>query len=369
MKRLVPAQRRSRDEDERAEPDRRALEQASPKRAPAADPGTARILALQRGAGNQAVARMLAGAGTEDAALARQKAPEASKEDQKKAIDDALTAEDFDTYVQLLTKMDRKFVKDHLLSANQEQLRRIDDAAKRAGLPASGRVRENVRWHLGKWYGVKPKRQKTGYGFGDLKVRFGAISNGSVKAGTNYKFPVDITFKPDKDLVDADEIAFVQRVRLVDTATGENKDWDETNKKRATDRNSSIDRLAGRKYGWYGYKDDEGESGTVKPWKKDKPDTAAWMHDTPQADIASTTWEFETAVMARSGSDEGLVYATCTWGFTVDAKLRVTAMNVLFFNKPTKDFMKAVEKWNEQADDPDAGDRNAPDQQKLPTPT
>ena len=339
--------------------DRSAPEEASQPHAPAAEPASARILALQQTAGNAAVTRM----------LARQPAPAAAKEDQEKAIDDAFSAEDWDKYVELLTKMDRKFVKDHLLWANQDQLRRIDDAAKRAGLPASGRVRENVRYHLGKWYGVKPKRQKTGYAFGDLKVRFGSISNGSVSAGTNYKFPVDITFKPDKDLVDADEIAFVQRVRLVDTATGENKDWDETNKKRATDRNSSIDRLAGRKYGWYGYKDDESASGTVKPWKKDKPDTPAWMHDTPQADIANTTWEFETAVMARAGADEGLVYATCTWGFTVDAKLRVTPMKVLFFNKPTKDFMKAVEKWNEQADDPDEADRNAPDQQKLPTPT
>ena len=60
------------------------------------------------------------------------------------------------------------------------------------------------------------------------------------------------------------------------------------------------------------------------------------------------------------------MYATITWGFTVDDKLKVHPLPIVEFNKPTKDLIAAVKQWNTQAALTDDADKNSPTQQLLP---
>ena len=165
--------------------------------------------------------------------------------------------------------------------------------------------------------------------------------------------------------MDADEIAFIQTVRLVDTATGANKDPEETNKKRQTATATSVDRLGGKEQGWYGLNDDKTAGGNLTPWKKTDPAKPAKMTDKPSWNKASTTWQFETLVVCRTGTDAGKVYAVVTWGFTVDADLKLTPLSRTITNKQSAEATAAIGKWNDQAAGP-AADRNAPGQKSLP---
>ena len=86
-------------------------------------------------------------------------------------------------------------------------------------------------------------------------------------------------------MVDADEIAFIQTVRLVDTATGANKDPEETNKKRQTGTATSVDRLGGREQGWYGMTDAGGGGSTLRTWTKADPTKPAFLMDRPSWNV------------------------------------------------------------------------------------
>lgn len=88
------------------------------------------------------------------------------------------------------------------------------------------------------------------------------------------------------------------------------------------------------------------------------------MHDAPSSDIPGD-YSFETSVVCRKGNDAGKVYAVIVWGFTVDQDLKVTRKKGRIFNKPTKEFGRAVDAWNRQAEGP-VEKRNAPGQKPLP---
>ena len=75
-----------------------------------------------------------------------------------------------------------------------------------------------------------------------------------------------ITFTPDPALCAADEIAFVQTAKTVDTTTGVDPSPNHPN--RNLPDYTHLDRVAGKKFGWYGYMDDESKSGNVTPWKR-----------------------------------------------------------------------------------------------------
>lgn len=337
--------------------------EASSERAPAAPstPAVEAILRMQQTYGNQAVARSLASARN---VLARDPTAEAEAERVKKLgvdYDAAVKAGDWEQAAELLNAYNEDDIKTRVKARTAAELRLLDDGAERKG--HAGRLRPFIAAGLTA-LGATETQAKPGRQYGEITVKYGTKKDGDKATKKRGNYPTEIEFKPDAAAVNADEIAFIQKVRLVKTGTNENKDWDATNLGRATAKSASIDRLSGRKHGWYGYNDDE-TYGNVKPWKKAAPATAAWMYDDPGAGIADSTWEFETAAVCRAGTDAGTVYATITWGFTMDADFKVTGISEKIFNKPTKDFGEAIDKWNAQAAGPAAA-RNKADQAALP---
>ena len=118
--------------------------------------------------------------------------------------------------------------------------------------------------------------------------------------------------------------------------------------------------------GYAGYTSGTQPGTHVTQWTDAMPEGFATYHDEPGAQIPNTAWDFETAVVAKAGADEGVVYASCSWGFTVDDQLQPTPKPSKIEDKPSKDFYAAADKWNQQALGPQAG-RNAPAQEALPT--
>jgi hypothetical protein len=343
-------------------PDRDESRELIPARAPATAAG---ILALQQRAGNAAVQRAILA--RDDTATA---APAGGAKTPDQAFDDALKAGDYDKLAVILnsvytwTSADAK-----IETLTEEQLRRLDDAVRRV-LPgaAAATLLIFIRSALGD-LGNDDEHQEPGKQYGEIEIDIvditDGVDTGPAAGRKNYGYDMKITFTPDMTACQADEIAFIQRVRLVETATGKNKDWDKTNRDRATDRQSSIDRIPGKEQGWYGLANDLTDQGNLQTWTRTGPEVTAWMTDRPSARIPSTTWEFETAAVSRSGPDVGTVYAVVTWGFTVDENLKVSGLPNQIFNKPTKDFNAAVAAWNKQAAGPKAK-RSAPKQKALP---
>ncbi len=347
-----------------AQPAREALAPAS---LPPAHIG--RVLALQRSAGNQATLRYLSRDPTTPAPApgvsppSPAPPPTPTEDDRVKKLnadyDAAVVAKDWATAAKLLNGYNDADIETRLNALSADDLRLLDDGAQRSMPGFDARVRDKIAAKLKDKFGLGDARAKTGGQYGEIKVTVGTVTNG-VKDSDRGHYPVDITFKPDTAVVKADEIAFIQRVRLVDTASGANKDWDATNIARQTARKSSIDRLSGKKQGWYGMDDDGANGGNLKKWTKAMGAAGeASMHDDPGDDLPSTTWEFETAAVSRSGPDAGTVYAVVTWGFTYDADDKITALPNKTFNKQSADFTSAVDKWNAQAKGP-AASSNVP---------
>jgi hypothetical protein len=355
--------------EEEREPEPAIAESAPPAQAPPLRVNSAAgVLALQRSAGNRAVRAMLAREDDEETTTAT--AP--AKTDEQ-LFDDAIKANDYAKAAELIVKLPKSIDKMSALSADQmykladaasvDQLRLLQDAAIRQGGWTGGLAQFAIRGKLVA-KGVGPAKSAAGAAFGTLDTKIVEKTNGTATGGS-YAYKIEITFLPDATVVDADEIAFVQTVRLVDTATGANKDPEQTNKNRMGADGTSIDRLGGREQGWYGMTDTGGGGSTLKPWKKSAPADAAFMMDRPSWSVPNTTWDFETSVICRSGADAGKVYATVTWGFSVDAARKIVEKERVVTNKPTAGFSSAVDRWNTQAAGPEA-DRNAPGQQSLP---
>jgi hypothetical protein len=329
----------------------------------------AAVLELQRTAGNRAVRQLLARNGT------------ATATSPQKLFDDAVKdAKWTSAYGVLSSSFTKASELDTALSfVDASQLRYLDDEAKRTGASRTSAVRSAIRRRLRKAYGFDDDHDETGRGFGRISVTYGAYKHGKADpGGHNYEFPMKATFKAEAAAVGADEIAFVQIFKLVDSTTGANLDPRHNFTMRALPNGSTVDRLPDRKWGWYGF-DDAGAggtaSGTVNPWKRSAPKQAAWLTDRPQWNIPNSTWAFETAAVCKTpspdkatkkGDPAGTVYATITWGFTVDNKLKIHPLPIVEFNKPTKDMIAAVKQWNTQAGLTVDADKNSPTQQLLP---
>jgi hypothetical protein len=333
--------------------------------APHAPMTAAGVLALQQRAGNAAVQRAILA--RDDTATA---APAGGAKTPDEAFADALKAGDYDKLAVILNSVySWTAASDKIDELDEDQLRRLDDAARRV-LTGSGAawMLVFIRSKLGD-LGVEEEQQEPGRQYGEIEIEIIKVDDGldtGPKAGRhNYGYSMKIEFTPDMTACKADTIAFIQRVRLVETATGKNKDWDKTNRERATERQSSIDRIPGKEQGWYGVANDLSDQGNLQTWTRTGPEVNASMTDRPSARMPNTTWEFETAAVSRSGPDEGTVYAVVNWGFTVDEDLKVTGLPNQTFNKPTKDFDAAVAAWNKQAAGP-KGKRSAPKQKALP---
>ena len=330
----------------------------------------AAVLELQRTAGNRAVRQLLARNGT------------ATATSPQKLFDDAVKdAKWTSAYGVLSSSFTKASELDTALSfVDAGQLRYLDDEAKRSGASRTSTVRTALRRRLRKAYGFDDDHDETGRGFGRISVKYGKYKHGKAGAGGhNYEFPMKATFKVDAAAVGADEIAFVQIFKLVDSTTGANLDTRHNFTMRALPNGSTLDRLPDREWGWYGFDDDAGvggaPGGNVHPWKRSAPKEAGWLKDRPQWNVPNSTWAFETAAVCKTpspdtatkkGDPAGTVYATITWGFTVDDKLKVHPLPIVEFNKPTKDLIAAVKQWNTQAGLADDADKNSPTQQLLP---
>ena len=336
----VPAER---------EPGEQTQEPAAEPAARSATPVDA-VLQLQRTAGNAAVQRALLG----------RNGPAAVTTPEQDA-DAAIAAGDWDKLAGLLAvKKPWMFKKLGTLTA--EQLRWLDDAAQRGNL-ADPWLRTWIKAGLVA-KGAKGNQAEPGMAFGKIEGKQGTVKDGDATKTPkeNFEYQFEVSFWPDAAEVSADEIAFVQTVRVVNTGTGDNDS--PFGKKRMTPDHTKVDRLSGKEQGWYGMSDAETGGSTLKPWVKGSKDPA-WMEDVPNAPKGNRDYHFETSAICRKGSDAGKVYAVVTWGFTVDAALKVTPKKVMIFNKETPEFDKAVAAWNANAAGPEA-DRSAPGQKPLP---
>lgn len=341
----------------------------APAAAPAASGSPAALLALQRTAGNRAVTSMLSRNG--DATTTPAPAPGVTppsppvpKTDEQ-LFDDACGASDWPKAAELLVKLAKPV--DKLAGLGVDKLRLLQDAFVRAGSSLGG-TGSAMQMAIGAQLvakGVAPAKTAAGAAYGTLETKVVERTDGDAGAGKSYAYKIEITFLPDTAVVNADEIAFIQTVRLVDTTTGANMDPEETNKKRMRSDATSVDRLGGREQGWYGMTDAGGGGSTLRAWKKDDPTKPAFMMDRPSWNVGNTTWPFETSVVCRTGTDAGKVYATVTWGFRVGADLKIVESARVVTNKQSEGFTDAVAKWNAQAAGPEA-DRNAPGQKSLP---
>lgn len=248
-----------------------------------------------------------------------------------------------------------------------DQLRLLQDAVTRAysALDGAGRVLQLAIAVELQGRGVLATNVAAGTAFGRIEAKVDKKIDGDSTTGTWYAYKISLSFTPDAAVIDADEIAFIQTVRLIDTASGCNIDPEKTNKKRQTPSATSVDRRRGKKQGWYGMKDDGTGSPQLTTWKKSAPATPATMRDHSSWNESNTTWQFEAMVVCRCGPDAGTVYVVVTWGFTVDSDLKLTELAPMVTNKQSPEATAAVRNWNAQA----AGspfDRNASDQMSLP---
>jgi hypothetical protein len=189
----------------------------------------------------------------------------------------------------------------------------------------------------------------------------------AASAGSGYSFEINIAFTPNPKVVTCDEISFVQTSRVVQPGTNTNKEYMEPQNSRRNANNEAVDRIKTRKQGWYGYNNDGTHASTITPGKSSTtPVIAAKFYDKPSDAMTNVSFNFETAVIAKSGSQANLVYSVIKWGFDVDAAGAVTAHTVTVEDRVSAGFGTAVDAWNKQAAGP-AADRNAPDQVALPT--
>jgi hypothetical protein len=281
------------------------------------------------------------------------------------AFDDAVTAGDWPTAATSLAKLAVPTSK--LAPLTIDQLRLLQDAVARAR-SALGGVSIVLRLAIAvelQGKGAPAAKIAAGAAFGKLVTKVDERIDGDAATGRWYTYQINITFAPDPTVVDADEIAFIQTVRLVETARGSNTDPDQTNRNRQTPLATSVDRRSGKRHGWYGMKDDGTGSPQLTAWRKSAPATPATMQDRTSWNQPNTTWQFETMVICRSGADAGKVYVVATWGFTVDADLHLTEQAPTVTNKQSPEATIAVGNWNAQAAG-SAFDRNAPGQMPLP---
>jgi hypothetical protein len=247
-----------------------------------------------------------------------------------------------------------------------DKLRLLQDALARGGAklgPAAGVVLGHIDTEL-QAKGVAAAKVAPGAAYGNVVVKPSPPIDGDPATGRPYERGMAFEFWPDLAVIDADQIAFIQTVRVVATATSNNLDPDRDNQGRQTPAHTSVDKTKGEQ-GWYMMDDDQTGSGSLTIWDRANPATPAWMLDRPSGTVTNSTWQFETAVVCCAGADLGKVYATVTWGFTVDARQKVKPIDPVVTNKPTREFSFAVTLWNMQAAGPVA-DRQSPNQQPLP---
>jgi hypothetical protein len=314
------------------------------------------IIHLQQTAGNAAVQRALA--------AQRDAVSDASRDDRFTV---AAGSGDWTGAASILLAADERWMVKRLHGLDADGLRYLDDAVRRMGVKNS-RLRIFVKAGL-EQLGATDDTSVPGAGYGTIEGKATKITDGKLGRGGNssasYKF--EITFQPNAGAVDADEIDFIQMAKVVSTAqgtvTGSGEiDWQNAGANganRQTSDHARVDRVPGKDQGWIGLQDDGTPGRHLRPWRRGAK-APAWMTDTPSRATPNVTFDFETAAICRKGPDQGKVYATVQWGFTIDGAMKVIAKDTKSFNKESKDFDLAVMFWNAEAAAPGSTEKPLP---------
>lgn len=334
-------------DEERREPER-------PAEAPAPPAAALGILDLQRTAGNAAVARSL---------VARQPAATAPVEEQ---VEKAFFDDDWDGVVSLAADRASPSVTKRVAALTVDELRYLDDAIRRADKEGSWLAKcVKSEFDAKK---VPEKQQAPGAGYGTVKYKNTFIDDGDTTSTPrkSARYGFEIEFMPNYLTVgSAEEIGFIQNVRVVDMDTGVNRAAN--GKNRLASDLWHVDRLDGKDHGWYGMSDAGGDTKKhMSLWQKSDWRDPAWMKDVPSRSRGNVQFQAETAIVCSKGFHAGKVYATVHWGFEIDKNLVVTPYETEVYNKETEAFDDAVDAWNTQATGP-VGSRSSPAQHQLPT--
>jgi hypothetical protein len=334
-------------EEERRE--RETAPEAPEPPAPALD-----ILGLQRTAGNAAVARSL---------VARQGATAPPVEEQ---VEKAFFDDDWDAVVSLAANRASPSTAKRVAGLSVDELRYLDDAIRRADQEGSWLAKcVKSEFDAKK---VPEKQQAPGAGYGTVKYKNTFIEDGDLTSSPrkSARYGFEISFMPNYLTVgSAEEIGFIQNVRVVDLDTGVNRAAN--GKNRLASDMWHVDRLDGKDHGWYGMSDEGGDTKKkMSLWQKSDWREPAWMKDVPSRSKGNVQFQAETAVVCSKGFNAGKVYATVHWGFEIDKNLVVTPYETEVYNKETEEFDEAVDAWNAQATGPE-GKRSSPTQHELPT--
>jgi hypothetical protein len=331
------------------------------------------LLRLQRTAGNAAVQRLVKA--HQEAAVQRQTARQAERDAAlEHRVSDAVSTEDWDGLIGVLSGVDEKAMTHHVFNLSGPQLRYFHDAIRRAHQNSTmlgAIVRAGLSLDASR-RGIDRDSAQAGAAYGTIEGKATKVTDGKiVPAGNNqsasYRF--EITFTPNTKVVTSTLIEFIQMARVVSTLNtapdptgvqvGVNAGANGPNRQTAT--HSRIDRVTGRSQGWIGVGNaGQPTPGHLRAWTPGSKQPA-WMEDTPSRSVPNVDFTFETAAVSRSGPDAGTVYATVTWGFTIDANMKIIPKNEVYFNKQSKEFDLAVIFWNTEAA------RTGSTQQPLPT--
>jgi hypothetical protein len=182
---------------------------------------------------------------------------------------------------------------------------------------------------------------------------------------------IDVTFHPPEGLK-SNKIGFVQMMKCL---KGDGTPLLFPNESpRATtvdsgDAGWAVDRLAGRKWGYYGM-DDPGTAGgnlTLGSRTDATTFTDAWMHDKIQLGRDAGKPAGCTAMTFAIDIEHGKYLDGFAWGYSVSADGKVTKnpLGSAYIGDLQR---AAIQGWNTQAGLQDAAKRNAADQQLLPVP-
>jgi hypothetical protein len=342
-------------------PHRRAIEEEQPggeEAGEVAAPASAGldILNLQRSAGNAAVSRAIA---------ARQPAGTQARTPEEE-LEKAFFDDDWDRIVVLAKDGAGPLGVKRVAELSADELRYLDDALLRADEEDSWLAARVKAAFTAK--GVAGKQQELGAGYGKVEYENTFIDDGDrtsrPRKRARYGFEIKFTPAP-WTMGAADEIGFIQSVRVADLDTGENRAAN--GKDRLASDLWHVDRLEGKDQGWYGMSDEGGSTDKkMSLWQKSDWDEPAWMKDVPSRTRGNVEFHAETAIVCRKGFHAGKVYAMVSWGFEIDKDLVVTPYETEVYNKETEAFRDAVDAWNRQVAGPEAK-RSGENQQPLPT--
>jgi hypothetical protein len=284
------------------------------REAPAPSSPAMDILTLQRTAGNAAVSRAIAArqpAGTET---------QTPEEELEKAFFD----DDWDRIVALTATRSSPSAVKRIAGLSVDELRYLDDAIRRADQEGS-QLAKVVKSEFDAKK-VPDKQQAPGAGYGKLEFKNTFTDDGNPKSRPrkSARYGFEIKFMPNYLTIgSAEEIGFIQNVRVVDLDTGANRAAN--GKDRLASDMWHVDRLEGKDQGWYGMSDEGGNTDKkMRLWQKSDWDEPAWMKDVPSKSKGNVQFQAETAIVCSKGFHAGKVYATVHWGFEVDNDLVVT---------------------------------------------